>query len=201
MLGLLIFVVLPILIIYLVCKKLEETQALKTEKALEQVNKEKQMRYEQMSKGKKTAQEIFDEKLIRVKYEETIEKGRCSYNTLTEFLSVHGASCLLVCDNILPKFILEDGAIYIAIPTYCKDDTVERYEQSYEQNVKKEIAPSSFYFKKIVNCDDFYTGIVNEYEYALVKYIGIIRASTPEESKRHWRLVNGWLYEAVGGRK
>ena len=91
--------------------------------------------------------------------------------------------------------------IYIAIPTYCKDDTVERYEQSYEQNVKKEIAPSSFYFKKIVNCDDFYTGIVNEYEYALVKYIGIIRASTPEESKRHWRLVNGWLYEAVGGRK
>ncbi len=201
MLGLLFFIVLPISAIYFVCKKLEETQALKTEKALEQVGKEKQMRYEQRSKGKKTAQEIFDEKQIKIKYEDTIEKGRCSYNTLTEFLSVHGASCLLVCDNILPKFILEDGAIYIAIPTYCKDDTVERYEQSYEQNVKKGTAPSSFYFKKIVNCDDFYANLASEYEYALVKYLGIIRTNNPNENRCHWTLVNKWLYEAVGGRK
>lgn len=132
---------------------------------------------------------------LKSEYKKTIYNGVDSYDTLKKFLN-HPEHLFVIRDE-LPKFIMEGYVIYIAVPAICHNDTVEMYEDAYEKNAKEGKAPASFYFKRLENCDDCYTGVVDNYEYALVKDIGTIRTFDKYDSKYQWLLVNDWLYEAI----
>ena len=164
--GIFIFIVCPITIFRWIDKKIT---------FLSKKNREK-----------KTARRLADERnKFLSKYAELLNNGKSKYIALTGCLELYPEFSNMEFPNDCEiNLVLNGKNVYIALPTFTCDYTMQHLNDTYAKLCKEGKAPDSFYCEKSENFEPIVYGEdALENEYVFVSFIGMINEKTEEEVK------------------
>ena len=138
------------------------------------------------NREKKTTRRLADERnKFLSKYAELINNGKSKYIALTGCLELYPEFSNMEFPNDCEiNLVLNGKNVYIALPTFTCDYTMQHLNDTYAKLCKEGKAPDSFYCEKSENFEPIVYGEdALENEYVFVSFIGMIKEKTEEEVK------------------